>query len=531
MTEITGRVGIATSHEGNLDYALAPEQTRRPRLSRIAAALSGLALTAASCAPAFAPEAEYSQVAVVDNDSKGVENVLVIVVDDENDFPCADTKNFLPKSSKWLKDGGICFENASVEDPVCCPARSDIMTGQYTQNNGVRRQIDAVNFRAEDSLQSDLDERGFATFGVGKFLNGVDPRDIMSGRFRTGFKQNHFWDEYRYRNYHLYGTDGKAYMPKKDIHTTVRTGQELRSFINQVSQADKPFFAYSAFYAPHSETGGKSSDPSVNNLWPKPTEANKTAPVPPFIFETEENRSDKIALFRHNHIPEHKVRGMNKARIRAMYDVDTQIAKTFETLQTTGELDNTAVFFVSDNGFVLSNWWNGKAVPYRDAWNVPLMMYLPGSPDAGTIDTRNTSLVDIAATAYDVLNVKPSHTVDGHSLLTNFDRKVMFHQFSSEESDLAISESGSQAARVPSWAALETPKGVYVEFYQDRRHHDRVTRKEFYAPNDENQTRNLLYRGFNGQRPSKVLIQRMGKQLHRLKNCAGTDNHSADPCE
>jgi hypothetical protein len=87
-------------------------------------------------------------------------NVVLVVVDDMDDFGCAATSAYLPRSSRWLLDQGRCFENATATTPVCCPARAELQTGQVPHNNRVRRQQDAGKFDAANTIQHQLGTAG-----------------------------------------------------------------------------------------------------------------------------------------------------------------------------------------------------------------------------------------------------------------------------------------------------------------------------------------------------------------------------------
>ena len=62
--------------------------------------------------------------------------------------------------------------------------------------------------------------------------------------------------------------------------------------------------------------------------------------------------------------------------------VDDEVANIMETLERTGELDNTYVVFTSDNGFFLGEHRRrqGKILPYDPSLRVPLVMRGPGIP-------------------------------------------------------------------------------------------------------------------------------------------------------
>ncbi len=449
-------------------------------------------------------------------------NVVVVVVDDMDDFSCADTDLYLPRTARWLRDQGRCWEDATVASPVCCPARAILSTGQLPHNNGVRRQNEAKRLVGSDTVQHDLGEAGVATYGVGKFLNGLNPGLIHDGTFDSGFEDFDFWSNYGSYGYDLFDDDGEAYQPEERVHTTVRVGEDLRTFVSSQAAQERPYYAYAAFYAPHEQTGkGK-------RKLPQPTQANVGRAVPPFDWQPELDTRDKLLPFRNLTRGKTYYRAKQATRVRALYDVDDEMAKTFTLLKQQGALENTVVLFTSDNGYALGeNGWDGKAVPYAASVDVPLLAYLPPGLGERGRDLRPVDLVDIAPTVYDVFDVEPGHVVDGHSLLSGYERtRGRLLEFANERSAFVLRESGFAPFRVPTWVALRRDGELFVQYYRA----GRLLRREYYR--DPLEQENLLWRELPmSQKPSWDYVKSMVRELKALRNCAGTiEQGSRNPC-
>jgi arylsulfatase A-like enzyme len=117
---------------------------------------------------------------------KPLPNVLFIVTDDQR----AGSEDLVqPKTLKWFKNGasgiagGTKFPKAYVSQPVCCPARSSIFTGQYPHNHGVTAnglahpddsldppEEDIPGLNQEHTVQRYLDDAGYTNAVYGKFL-------------------------------------------------------------------------------------------------------------------------------------------------------------------------------------------------------------------------------------------------------------------------------------------------------------------------------------------------------------------------
>jgi hypothetical protein len=105
-------------------------------------------------------------------------NVLLITTDDQNRADLC----WMPKTRGLLGEHGVTFTRALSPDPLCCPARAELMTGQLGQNNGVRSNLGPRGgFHAlldkDNTLAGWLQDSGYQTAMVGKYLNWYRRRD------------------------------------------------------------------------------------------------------------------------------------------------------------------------------------------------------------------------------------------------------------------------------------------------------------------------------------------------------------------
>ena len=73
-------------------------------------------------------------------------NIILITTDDMN----ATDLRWMPQTRKLLRDSGVEVDGFISNHPLCCPARAEILTGQYGQNNGVHD--NGGSFGGYDSL-------------------------------------------------------------------------------------------------------------------------------------------------------------------------------------------------------------------------------------------------------------------------------------------------------------------------------------------------------------------------------------------
>jgi arylsulfatase A-like enzyme len=145
-------------------------------------------------------------------------------------------------------------------------------------------------------------------------------------------------------------------------------------FIRTVPE-DRPFFLEITPTAPHSP-------------WiPAPRDAGAYAstPVaePPSVGE--EDVSDKPAWIRG--LPERGpgVRALidqdRRRAYEALRSVDDAVRKVVEALRERGELEDTVILYLTDNGFSFGEHrWVGKQCPYEECIRTPFLVRYPGAP-------------------------------------------------------------------------------------------------------------------------------------------------------
>ncbi len=101
-------------------------------------------------------------------------NILLIVSDDQawSDFD----RQLMPTVFSQLVDQGVLFRRAYVNTSLCCPSRSEIMTGLYEHHTGVDANESPL---LRPTLPQSLHDAGYHTMLAGKYLNSwpsCDPR-------------------------------------------------------------------------------------------------------------------------------------------------------------------------------------------------------------------------------------------------------------------------------------------------------------------------------------------------------------------
>ena len=380
-------------------------------------ALLGLAL-ACFCSGCF-PSAEGKQ--PEQKQEPKPPNVILILTDDltVDDLNPAALQH-LPNLKSLLMDEGTTFDNAFVTNSLCCPSRATMLRGQYTHNHQILSNEPPLGgfekFRTlgheNSTMATWVKEQGYRTALSGKYLNGYDDTYIPPG-----------WDEWYAvtGNYlsHTFNENGHIvdYDPESYYETDV-ISDKATDYIRRTAGADPPFFTADRPFlmwigtkAPH--------QPATPAPRDEKTYPNVSLPRPPSFDEKDVSDkpdwlSDNPPLSREQKV---YMEELHRKRLQSMLAVDDMIGDLIEALHDSGELDNTYVFFTSDNGFHLGQHrlGAGKWTPYEEDIRVPLVVRGPGVPEGKTLHHMVLNN-DLAPTFADLAGAETPSFVDGRSL-------------------------------------------------------------------------------------------------------------------
>jgi N-acetylglucosamine-6-sulfatase len=351
-------------------------------------------------------------------------NIVLVVLDDAT---AADV-GAMPSVQSLIASQGTSFTANYSPEPLCCPARATILTGEYPHNHRVLDNVAPLGgftrFDDSSTVATWLDAGGYETGLFGKYLNDNGAQD---GYVPPG------WDRFvmpvRGDTYDYVGPDlwinGQQWQ-FGDAQGTRLYSQHARGFLTRAVEAGRPFFAYVPLIANHN---GRPWDdyPGGSRQRSTPWVAAKyrdTAPrdLPADLSVNEADVSDKPSWVRDRPLltPDELtfIAERHAQRQEALRSADDAVAHIVGTLSAEGVLQQTYIIITSDNGYMEGQHRisHGKAVPYEPATRMPLIIRGPGFPAGETYD-RVTGLQDIAPTIADVANRRPATRVDGVSLL------------------------------------------------------------------------------------------------------------------
>ncbi|MBO3271571.1 arylsulfatase [Hymenobacter defluvii] len=318
-------------------------------------------------------------------------NIILIMADDlgYSDLGCYGGEINTPNLDKLAKDG-LRF-NACYNTGRCCPTRASMLTGLYPHQAGIGKMTFA---EGKPGYQGTLDKHtvtiaealraaGYQTGMVGKWhisetvgrkdnaeqLKWLahqadygafsDPNTYPTGR---GFEKFYgtIWGVVDYFDPFslVYGNQPVKTVPK-DFYYTNAIGDTAVSFVRQFGkQADKPFFMYVAYTAPHWPIQAlpediKKYENTYKNGWQALRQSRykriidlklfdpATTPLPDFMFPKKDWATNPTKDWDAHAMAVHA----------AMVDrMDQNIGHLIAELKRTKQLDNTIIMFLSDNG-------------------------------------------------------------------------------------------------------------------------------------------------------------------------------------
>ena len=480
----------------------------------------------------------------------GRPNVIVVMTDDQTVAQL--TPRAMPKTVAAFAAGGTKFTDSVVSSPLCCPSRAGLLTGSYAHNNGVYDNTPGYPALADPSqtLFTWLKEAGYRTGHVGRYLlNYSESPGTLGGALAPPGVDDWFGYLDGATNYYngLFSDNGltlrAGYDPVRSYSTNI-INREATDFVADNASSGKPFFLWAAQIAPHTSNAGihDGCGGGTPQTPPGVFSAFAHEPLPRSKSFDEEAIRDKPnwVKARRRLSAEKKTllkRGWRCA-LASLSVVDQGVADLVGQLASLGELDNTAIFFTSDNGLLFGEHRlvQQKSYPYEEVVRVPLLAlvppgYLGGATPPAEIDEPVTNL-DLSATVLDLADAAPCTAagcrgIDGRSLLP-----LMAGDSASwpAKRGTLIEIGNPSCTRDPTilnglttfYSAIRTPGFLYVELH----HVDKATglcdRTEYELYNlkrDPNQLENIAV---NPARKKPSPVQRgLRARLATLRNCAG----------
>ena len=277
-------------------------------------------------------------------------NILVVMVDDLgfSDLGCYGSEIETPTLDRLAADG-LRFSQF-YNTAKCHSSRVSLLSGQYCIQAG-----DVSLSKAVTSAET-LSKAGYFTMMTGKWHLNKEPTDFGFERYfgHLSGACNFYKGDKTFR---LNGE--KWNVPQQGFYTTIANVDHAINFLGEARQTKKPWYLYVAFNAPHAPLQPLKEDyEKYEGRYKKGWDAIRNARLKKQtdlgIFGkklTPSPRPDHIQAWEKLSPDWKRFEEKRMMALAGMIDrVDQELGRLVANLEKAGELDNTMILFVSDNG-------------------------------------------------------------------------------------------------------------------------------------------------------------------------------------
>ncbi|MEA4915244.1 MAG: sulfatase-like hydrolase/transferase [Christensenella sp.] len=417
-------------------------------------------------------------------------NILFITCDQlRYDFVHAYGKNDFIQTPHIdaLAQNGCLFSNAYSPNPVCIPARHNIITGLGARHHG----FDDNYFGSEatacpwqlPTFAQILSDAGYSTIAIGKmhfqperratgfdrFINCDEVvKDVQEDDYALYLRSQGYGDVgsmHGVRNI-LYMQPQQSILPEH-MHESRWIVDQSIDYLNMRGDRQRPFLMWVGFIQPHPPFAVPPTKAHVYD-GKVPPRTTSITPIP--------------AIARESQLPANPMDEASIQRIRELYScavsyVDEQIGRLIEALREQGELESTLILFTSDHGEMLGDLdAYQKSMAYDASSKIPMIAYWPAGILPGCVRDEFVDLNDILPTFLDLAGADYPGNVclPGESLFTQTPQKDRTLQYIEHQR-------GSKR-----WCCLREKRYKYIHYYGDD---DQL----FDLDEDPFEKRNLLF--------------------------------------
>jgi arylsulfatase A-like enzyme len=356
-------------------------------------------------------------------------NLLVILIDDlrYDEFGAGGHPYMKTPHIDRLAAEGVMFERAFHTTPICSPNRASIMTGQYASRHGVIDNVarDAMSHRLPN-YHLELQRLGYETAHLGKWHMGND------GRPRPGYDHWVSFDGHgRILDPRL--NENGTYVQHKGYITDLLNDMAVRFVEREHAKPWSLFLAHKAVH-PDAEQAADGTFSMVgyvaaerhrglygDAVFPKKpnmlsyAQVVKAKPAWAEAFELKQTAQSQALLQAIHSGAQEEIR----QRARMMAAVDEGVGMILGALERTGQLDDTAILFLGDNGYFFGEHGLGpeRRFAYEEGIRSPFLVRFPARAKSNTRIRELVICQDIAPTLIELAGGKPGAHIQGRSLL------------------------------------------------------------------------------------------------------------------
>lgn len=376
-------------------------------------------------------------------------NILYIMSDDHTSQAIGAYGGRLAKLNPTptidkLASEGMRFDRVFCTNSICTPSRATILTGQYSQTNGVT-DLNGILPPERQYLPQEMKKAGYLTAMIGKWHLEAEPASFDYYNVLPG-QGKYFNPDFIVR--------GDSAWPKNTVTHEGYVSDVITDIgLDWIENRDKtkPFFLMLHHKAPHDmfEFAPRYADylkdteiPEPENLYDQPatgfgsvatrgendslvhrigTSVSKRHPVRNYGIDFNISPGLDEREYTHQAYQEYL-----KRYLRCAKSVDDNLARLFDFLKKNGLFDNTVIIYTSDQGMMLGEHdYIDKRWMYEESLRMPFIMRYPPLIKAGSTNTALINNTDFAPTLLDLAGFKAPRQMQGRSFAAALEGKPL----------------------------------------------------------------------------------------------------------
>lgn len=348
-----------------------------------------------------------------------------------------------------IANEGIIFDNCFVTNSICTPSRATMITGQYSQANGVL-DLEGHIPPERQYLPKEMKKLGYEAAVVGKWHLEDEPATFDYYAVLPGQGEYHNPE---------FIVQGEQEWPKNRIQTKGHSSDNITdltiAWLKDKRNKDKPFFLMHHYKAPHDdfEYAPRYKDYLENTYIPEPASLYENGNngsiatrgandsllrvVGSSVSKRNIVRSMGMRLWSNKYTqisnPDFDASSISldmtdkeythktyqeylKRYLRCVKGVDDNVARLVKFLKEEGLYDNTIIVYTGDQGFMLGEHdYIDKRWMYEESMRMPFFVRYPEKIKAGTRTDAIINNADFAPTLIELAGGTAPEKMQGHS--------------------------------------------------------------------------------------------------------------------
>ena len=419
-------------------------------------------------------------------------NILFIAVDDLRPaLGCYGDKTAITPNIDRLAKQGLVFNRAYCQEAVCSPSRLSLITGRRPDSIKVWDLHTHFRETLPDAvtLPQHFKNHGYHTRSIGKILHGGGPpakdapswsepplydtvRDVSTryvlpkNRSGTGLKRD---------SSEAAEAPDNAYIDGIVCDAAVKALGELK-------KRGRPFFLGVGFRKPHLPfcAPKKYWDRYNREAIPPPASESHPQGAPELAVRSWRELEGYRDIPKDGQIPPEKVAELRHGYYACVSYTDAQVGRLLDELERLGLAGNTVIVLWGDHGFHLGEQglWT-KANNYEWATRSPMILAVPGQPNAGSRSDALVEFVDLYPTLAEACGLPLPEGLEGVSMMPLLEeparpwKKAVFSQYPRDFADKRPEGHGdimgyavrTERYRYVAWREWKTGEVVARELY------------------------------------------------------------------